>query len=401
MDNKYHKYSIEIIRNIEDLESLKSTWDELTKHNHNVYLTYEWVSFWLKCFLDKSSSIFIIIVKNGNQPIAIAPLLIKRGNISLIPYQKIEFISMADYPDSPTNLCAELDFIIPQANKEIIDLIIQELMKEKWNFIRLHPIPSESNTLIELKNSAKKNNLIFFEREAFQSLIINTAMKWDELKNLLSKGFKKSLRYFQNKIKELGDVDFILLKSKEEISDNLKHVFDIEQRSWKWNKGISINSVKYNNFFQEFPLYVSHLGWIHLWFLKLNDKYIAYDLGIFYKNRLICLKGSFDQKYADYGPGQLLLSKEIEYYTNNGITEYNMLWGDTIAKERWRPFKKSYTEVFIFKKNIYSIILKVLLLDLKFYLIYRIIEDYRKRLLRKLKIRTRNSELTRMDQIEK
>lgn len=401
MNNSCNKYDVKIIRKVEDLESIKTIWNEIIKNNNNVHLTYEWINCWLKCFLDRYSSLYIIIIKNDNQAVALVPLLIKKDKLLFFHYRKVEFISMTDYPDSPLNICSELDFIITQVENGIIETIISELMKENWNFVRLNPIPLESTTLSGLKNAATKHNLIYFEREAFKSLIINTAVELDLFHKQISKGFRKELRHHQNRIKELGELNFVLLKSKEEISDNLKNVLDIEQKSWKWNKGISINSVRYNNFFQEFPLSVSHLGWIHLWFLKLNDKYIAYDYNICYKDKVICMKGSYDKNYSDYGPGQILLSKEIEYYINNGITEFNLLWGSTKAKERWKPIKKTYMEVFIFRKNIYSVILKALLLDLKFYMLLRILKDYKNRILRKLKIRTSKSELTRMDQLKK
>ncbi len=400
MNNTIDKYKIKIIRNIDELDSIKSVWYELTKNNHNIHLTYEWVSCWLKCFLNEKSALYIVIVFDKDKPIAIAPFLIKRDNLLFFRYIKIEFISMDDYPDSPTNLCSELDFIIPQANDDILELIINELIKENWNFIRLNPIPSESNTLHELKKTANKNKLFYIDREAFKSLIVNTKTEWDEYKKLISRGMKKELRYHQNKLKELGKISPILLRGNEEINNSLKYILDIEQRSWKWDKGVSINSVKYNNFFQEFPESVSQLGWVHLWFLKLNDEYVAYDFNLCFKDRVICLKGSFDKRYSDYGVGQILLFNEIEYYIKNGFSEFNMLWGKTLAKERWKPINKSYTEVFIFKNDVYSTFLKVLLLNLKFYMIYRIIVDYKNRILRKLKVRTKKSALTRVDQLK-
>lgn len=400
MKNKNNTYDIRVIRSIQELNSIKPAWDEIVKHYNNVCLTTEWISCWLKCFVVDNTSIKILIVKKNNDVIAIAPLLLRKEKLIFLPYKKIEFISMADYPDSPTNLCPELDIIITPGYEDVLDKIFEELMKDDWHFIRLNPIPVESQTISEIKNFASNYNLKFVEQEAFKSLIIDTNRSWENYYQSLSKRFRKQLRYFQNKFKEIGEIKFVLFKSPTEIKENLHHVLDIEKRSWKWQKGVSINSIGYKNFFKEFPEQVCHLEWVHLWFLELNGKYIAYDMNICYRDKVINWKGSYDEKFSDFGPGQLLLEKELEYYMNNSISEFNMLWGRTLAKERWDPNNKSFSEIFIFKNNPYSILLKILLIDISFYKIIRIFKSYKNRILRKLKIKSQKSELTRADQLK-
>lgn len=392
-------YEIEIIRSIQELNTVKPIWNEIIKDNNNVCLTLEWISCWLKCFMDKNNSLKTIIIKKHNKPVAIAPFVIKKIKFLFFNFKVIEFVSMADYPDSPTNICPELDFIISSDAYQLIDKIFEEVIKEEWQFIRLHPIPKESKTIPELKDFTNKHNYKFFEREAFKSLIINTGKSWEDYTRSLSKRFRKQLRYYQNKFREIGELQFILFKSPAEINENLHHVLDIEKRSWKWQKGVSINSISYKNFFKEFPEQASHFEWVHLWLLKLNGEYIAYDLNICYKDKVINWKGSYDDRYSNFGPGQLLLEKELEFYIKNKTSEFNMLWGQTLAKERWNPENKSFSEIFIFKRTSYSTLLRILLINLNLYKINRIFQNYKKRIFRKLHIRSKKSELTRADQL--
>lgn len=401
VENYKQKYEILIIDSIEAFLEIKDEWNYMLADNVNVCLTHEWISSWIDCFLNKDLKLCILIIKNKDGIRGIAPLVIKREKFLFLPISKIEFLSTSKYPDSPINLCPELDFIIKENHENIIQKIIEALSKYSWDILRFQPIYSESPSIIALEKCSKNYNYDILIKNAFESLVINTDITLDKYKTSLSKRLRKQLRYYENKFNELGKLEYVYLETKDDIKTYLPVVLDIEKRSWKWNRGVSINSIGYKNFFFHFPEKVSHFKWIHLWLLKLNNIFIAYDMNIKYNNTVINWKGSYDEKYSDYGPGQLLLQKELEFYISNGIKKFNMLWGSTLAKERWNPNKYLYKEVLIFRKNLYSRLLKLLLYKFKLFSLNRIFTSYKNRILRKLKIKSLKSELTRMDQINK
>lgn len=398
-----NKYNVEEIRTIEQLEMLKTEWNSIVENDssYGICLTLEFMMLWWKLFEDPNKNMCILVIKRKDNIIGIAPFMKVYDNFLGMPITKIEFLCMAQYADSPASFIPSLDFIIRENHEEVIYNIILHLVTKVrgWQFIRLNPIPTNSITLNLLQKIATEFSYKFINKEVFLTFNINLTDLWENYFKNLSRNFKKYLKTNERNLKQLGTVEYKLVTSYEEIVQMYTHMLNIEKQSWKWNRGVSINSVVYKDFYKRFIEVGGKLGWVQLWFLRLNDKYIAYDYNILYKNSLVALKGSYDREYTDYSPGQLLIAQKIKHCYRVGIQNINDLWGKSIAKERWNPTSEAFNEVFIFNNSVYSTILHFLFFSLSLYRIRRIINDLIKRLFRKLKIRLKSSEYTRVDQV--
>lgn len=400
---KTYKLNVEEINTIEKFEMLRTEWNSIVENNpsYGVCLTFEFMMLWWKLFEKPDKNLCILVIRKNEIIICIAPFIIVREKFLGMPVTKIEFISTAKYADSPTNITASLDFLIKEEHELVIYNIISYLNErvKGWHLIRLNPIPADSTTLNLLKKTTAAFNNKFISNEVFSTFNIKFPESLEKYFASLSKNFRKYLKTNEHKLQQIGTLNYRMVTSLDEILQMFPYVMEIEKRSWKWDKGVSLNSTAFNNFYKHFIDVGGRLGWIQLWLLQLNDKYIAYDYNILYKNSLIALKGGFDNEYKTYSPGQLLLAQEVKHYFSNGIREINMLWGHTVAKERWDPVADAYNEVFIFKNSVYSRILHFLFFSLSLYRIRRNINDLKKRLFRKLKIRLKSSEYTRVDQV--
>ncbi len=401
--DKTYKLNIEEINTIEKFETLKAEWNSIVGSNQNygVYTTFEFMMLWWKLFEKPDKKLCLLVIKKENDIIGIAPFMIVHEKFLWMPTTKIEFISMARYPNSPASFTASLDILIKEHHEEVIHNIVSYLVQrvQGWHYIRLNPIPTHSATINLLKKTASANNYKFINHEAFSSIDIKLPETWEEYSASLSKNFRKYLKSNERKLQQLGSLTYKLITSHDELLQIFPMIMEIEKRSWKWNVGVSINSITYNDFYKRFADVGGKLGWIQLWVLQLDDEYIAYDYNILFKQTLINLKGSYDEAYNCYSPGQLLFAKEVQNCLNNGIRDINMLWGETVAKERWKPVAEVFNEVFIFKNSGYSRILYFLFFPLSLYTIRRKYMDFKNRLFRKLKIRLKNSEYTRVDQV--
>ncbi len=401
--DKTYKLDIEEINTIEKFEMLKTEWNSIVKSNHSysVCSTFEFMMLWWKLFENPNNKLCILVVKKDQEIIGIAPFMVVREKFLFLPTTKIEFISMAKYADSPASFTASLDILIKDHHEEVIHNIISYLHHNVngWHFIRLNPIPANSITLTLLEKTAKIYSYKSINNTVFSAFIIRLPESWEIYFKSLSRNFRKYLSTNERKLHELGTIEYMLVTSYNDILQMFPNVMKIEMNSWKWDTGVSINSTAYNDFYKRFIEVGSKNGWLQLWLLQLNDKYIAYDYNLSYKHSLITLKGAIDDEYRDYSPGQLLLAQEIKHCFNDGIREINMLWGHTIAKERWNPSSDPYNEIFIFKNSLYAKILYCLFFPLSLYRIRRKYNDLKNRLFRKLKIRLISSEYTRVDQV--
>ena len=76
---------IQVINQYNDFIKLKDTWNELLmKSNHTlVFLTHQWTDVWWKAF-GEGKELFILLVYDGNELVAIAPFMRNKGKHTLI-----------------------------------------------------------------------------------------------------------------------------------------------------------------------------------------------------------------------------------------------------------------------------------------------------------------------------
>jgi CelD/BcsL family acetyltransferase involved in cellulose biosynthesis len=391
---------IEVIKDEEHFRQLEPVWNNLVKKSALtvVYLTYEWLASWWKA-CGNGKKLLILKISDGDDVIGIAPFMILTKRFFGIPISVVEFISMMNYADSPCNISGSLDFIITEKHDQVIQAIVSFLKQNLnlWHFVRLNPIPEKSNSIALLEKETREHKLIFKNQIVYSNALVSLAGESKtEMLQLLEKNVDK-YSAIEKKLRRIGEVKYSEHRSTEGVS--YEEVLEIEKKSWKWDVGISINSAVYGDFYRLIIDEASKNGWLRLWILEVDGKIIAYDLNVEYEGRIETLKGSFNKEYCKYSPGTLLMWREMEQFSKDTVKHVNLLWGDYESKKRWLANLDQHHELFIFNDRLISKIISFILFQLKFQGKLRHISDIRKRLMRKMNIRLRNSELTRMDQI--
>lgn len=395
--------SIQEIRDIHELELLEPEWNNVLKKSSRpeIFLTYEWLTTWWKCLGKKGRELFVLVVRHGDRIIGIAPFMEVRDTFFGLPIRKIEFISMMKYGDSPSNCSGSLDMIIAEQHNEVISMVMSYLAHhdKRWNLIRLNPIPHNSQTLSLLKEKAQSHGYTFRQDTIYDNCVIHVKTDWQGYVDQLSHEFRKNLKRQDRRLQDEGLICYKKLRTSDEIENIFPEILRIEKQSWKWGVGISINSAAFEDFYHLFAQQASKKGWLFLWMLQLDGKNIAYDYITEFEGNLDVLKGSYSALYARFSPGNLLTWKEIEQSFQNGTKRIGLFWGDSAYKLRWNIDREPHFEIFIFSRGTYAKFLQMLFFGLSLYRYNRLLTEWKNRIARKLGIRLRNSELTRVDQL--
>jgi CelD/BcsL family acetyltransferase involved in cellulose biosynthesis len=395
--------TIEEITSAEQLKSIAPIWDSLLAQSARpeIYLTYEWMSTWWQCFRDESRHLKVLLVRESGQPVGIAPLMLTNEHLLGLRVRTVAFLTTRRFADAPTNFSASLDFItVPSRSAEVLHAVMTYLTRggHDWDFVRLHPIPGSSATIQELTRLSDDFGLSCFSTEVIKNAYVFTGMPWEQHLNSLSKNFRKQLRAQERKLAALGPIEYELVTNPSDIDRAIEDMMNIERRSWKWNVGISINSVAFRNFYPEFARTAVKRGWLNLWLMHINGENIVYEFAVIYNGQAEILKGSFDNQYHHYSPGNQLAQKEFETYFGTA-RRIGLLWGDAAAKQRWQVTFEPHHEIHIFNTTLYARCLHALIARAHIYFVLRHVTDISRRLARKLHIRLRTSELTREDQV--
>jgi CelD/BcsL family acetyltransferase involved in cellulose biosynthesis len=106
-------------------------------------------------------------------------------------------------------------------------------------------------------------------------------------------------------------------------------------------------------------------GWLHLHFLKVGDRRIAFQFAVTYRNRAFSLKPGYDPSFANCSPSSLLCMLFLERAFDQGFEEYDLLGIAEEWKLQWTQSSRSHEWLFIFSKSV----VPSLLYTLKFQLV--------------------------------
>jgi len=323
------------VGSFEELMKLNNIWNALLEKSdiEPTFLNFEWISEWWKCF-GKDKKMFILLVKENEETIGIAPLMISLVRKLGISIKKMEFIGMplSDY----------CDFIIVNKKEEVINKIYEYLSENKniWSFIKLSRILESSSTL-SILTKVSKNQLL--SNKSFCDILLYMDLNDEEFirNNIINNKTKKRIR----KIRREGTLSFLRLGDNEEkFSALIKKFFETHKLKWNMTNTPSMfNDPNYETFFSNVFKSLVQKGMADIFYLKFNDKLIALDLVFLYNKRILRYQQSYDIEYSNFSPGKTMMLMAVEYFISKGFKEINFMRGNEKYKLK---FSKHATKLF-------------------------------------------------------
>ena len=395
-------YSVECIDSVAALEPLRDEWNGLLRKSasNTVYLTHDWLTAWWHSHPDGPAQLHVLLVRREGRLVGIAPFARTTRRMFGLPYRTIEFISTAEYADHPSACAATLDLIVEGDPTPVIHSIVRHLTGSsiRWHLVRLHPILSESRSLDALRAAFERKGLRHRQRVVLEHAVVHVFETWEEYTAGLSKRFRRHARV---STRDLGKFGAVFSEEIRDVTDPealYEMLLDVERRSWKWDKGIPLNSVSFGGFFRRLIEFASRNGWLRLRRLRVGNRWIAYYLALEYEGAAELLKKSYDKEFEFYYPGGILEWEICEGFFHRGVRTINFMWGDMAHKQKWCPELDPRVELTAFSSGALPLLLFLLTGIPGLWTLRRWIWGVVKRLLRKLHMHPRFSELTRDDQ---
>jgi CelD/BcsL family acetyltransferase involved in cellulose biosynthesis len=150
---------------------------------------------------------------------------------------------------------------------------------------------------------------------------------------------KKELRRQQNRLAEMGSLEYVELKDETELEDWLNDFMQLEAKGWKGLQGSAFASNEATRrFFERAVRQAFAKNQLMLLALKLNGKAIAMKCNFLSRPGAFAFKIAFDEEFARYSPGVLLELEnmqrvralpELEWMDSCAVSEHfmiNRLW---------------------------------------------------------------------------
>jgi CelD/BcsL family acetyltransferase involved in cellulose biosynthesis len=326
---------VETVTNLDGWQALEPDWNRVLERSASatVFLTMEWLWPWWCHFHRSRDSLNILVAREGNSIVGLAPLYRRRVSAyGLGSLGRIGFIG--DYSGDSEYL----DFIVePGREAEALAMFFDHIehCHGGWDLAELRLLPKRSPNLQPLRSLASAHGWNLLENQVPCSSV-KLPGEWEEyLETLRPRRRQKvraSLRSLPNEHRALFDQ----CSSPQELSERLESLFELHQRRWlAVGEPGSFASTPRRHFYFDVANRLLKRGWLRLYSLRLNGRFVAHQFGFEYLGRLYDLQQCFDIDYDKLGLGNALTAFVIRDSISRGVRNYDFL-GDTAPhKERW------------------------------------------------------------------
>jgi CelD/BcsL family acetyltransferase involved in cellulose biosynthesis len=336
--------TVEPVTDYQAFLALEPLWNRLVDEAgiDSPFVRHEAVRTWWECF-GAGRELHILLVKAGEDPIAIAPLMLCKRRLHGLTLNVLEFIS---------NVFVErFDFIIGRWPKEAYRAMwtYLRLRKGLWDVLLLHQLQAGSRSSEELMRLAAEDGVLTGLRQTAESPYLPLVGSWESYFKGLDSKHRSNLRNRLKRLGRLGQASLEVVPPADDLAGALEDGFRLEAAAWKGQAGTAIQTQpQVRRFYTQLAGVAAQRGWLRLSFLNLDGRRIAFGYYLEYRNKLYLLKPGYDPEYAPYSPSNLLCYLVLRDAFERGVGELDFLGSADAWKLDWTGAVRSHYCLYVF-----------------------------------------------------
>jgi CelD/BcsL family acetyltransferase involved in cellulose biosynthesis len=348
-----------LITDENDFENLEPAWRKLESAGaiKDITVTWEWMSTWWDVF-KYGRGLSILTFSEDGEIIGIAPFVSRKiKQFGLIPFRRVEFIASGE--DERDEICSDyLDFIIrPGSESAVIDSLFSYLTHANdlaWDEVLLPRMLDSSTNIPLLQKLAKKHALILDEVNSIPCTYADLAESLDEYMSKLGRRTRKQIRRDINRLGEVGEVEFKMAASEDDIKRAKEILVDLHQTRWTQDGKPGVYaSGKFQKFHDKIMAIAHEKGWLRLGTLTVNDEPLASEYNFRYRDKVYAYQcGVKIQEDSNISIGTIADVYAIGQAISEGLKEYDFLAGATYYKKRLTTNERSIVTLRIGKRSV-------------------------------------------------
>jgi len=137
--------------------------------------------------------------------------------------------------------------------------------------------------------------------------------EWDAFATRIGKKRRAELRRTERRLREQGDLHIEVYTGGPDLDARLAEGYRVEAAGWKGEQGTAIASTQtMGGFYTAVAHWAARQGWLHLVFLRLDGRAIAFEFILAHDRVMYDLKGGYDEQYRAWGPGIWLMHQILQ-----------------------------------------------------------------------------------------
>jgi len=317
-----------------DFFSMKEKWNELVLMNtgNSIFLTWEWLYSWWSVY-GKGKDLFIILLYKRDELIGIAPFYKdKITYCGIIQFQALKLVGDGSFDSDHLGLISKPGY------EHAVALSVVHFFKKTektWDFLFFCELPEQS-IFYQIADLSFKWPQWHVNQEDVICPYIEIPATWDQYLKTLKPRMRTKVRSLAKKLEKKYTVHFEKADAVHQHELKLLSMFDLHAKRWetKGQRGV-FHSENKKNFYYEMSSALSEKGWLRLYSLKVENKYVAHQFCLYFHDRVYLLQEGFEPEWFKDGVGNVLRSYVIKDCIENKIDVYDFLAGLSFHKESW------------------------------------------------------------------
>jgi CelD/BcsL family acetyltransferase involved in cellulose biosynthesis len=292
----------------------------------------EWISAYLQSF-EPHTKVKLFTARDEYGIRAVLPLVEHSSLFCGIPARRLL---------SPSNMYScRFDLVHgPEDPAQAIACIWQQLKQERWDVLEFRFVQS----------IACRDGFPTGQRPTFETPYLPMEFVNDPVNACPNAHFRQNLRRRKRNAANRWSVR--LERSTHATPEALNEFYRLESSGWKGRKGTAIsNSPSAQAFYSRIASAAEHFGYLALYTLRFDQDPVAAHLGLFYNGRYHIPKVAYDERYATFSPGHLIIEAALSDCIPRGIREFDFFGSAMAWKLEWTSKTRLHNNCYIFRNN--------------------------------------------------
>jgi CelD/BcsL family acetyltransferase involved in cellulose biosynthesis len=336
---------MDIISDATRFAELKPEWDELVaaSGSTNPFLTHAWLCAWWE-HLGGSRRLAILAIRTGGRLVAAAPLSLSRARLPW--FWRYEFLGTgpagSDYLDVMARPGHEAESI-----REL-----EAYTRMQKRAIRLEHLPEDS---LASRMTVPLTESGWSVRETANGVCPFIRLQghtWDSYLATLGSSHRANVRRRLRTLEGQFGLRFEAVASEERRAEALDALFAFHTRRFGHRGSTAFDTPALRAFHHEVTRRSMDEGWARLFTMVLDGRIAAVMYGFSRGGRFSFYQHGFDERYRHHSAGLALMGLTIRAAIEEGLSEFDMLFGDEAYKSYWARERRSLVRVDLFPPHL-------------------------------------------------
>jgi len=338
----------EIVTNAEALQALRPEWEAVyAAHGVQPSTSPEWTLTLLDTHRLPTDVVFTVVLREAARIIAIAPLVIRSERVAgLLPVATLMPVSEMYRTHS--------DILGECSRPEVVAALWRacQSVPQRWDMFRVGRLLEAGELARGLRAFVSAGETAARIRREHPSFLIELRGSYGDFLAGRSSKFRNYLRRRSRQLEERGNVSIRRAGQELGVQEAYRDLLSVEERSWKHGHGTAITSIaRQQAFYRQLCDGAAARGRLHLTLMYLDDRPVAFNLGVVAARTYYYLKTSYDAALRPLGPATVFRARLIESLIDEGIGSIDFPGEPYQWEEQWSGTLRWNESVVLFNRH--------------------------------------------------